>query len=357
MRPFRTLTKSEQVLAALRKSIRKSISSSETKLKSVRDLAASFSVSPQTIVQALDQLEKEKLIRREHGKGVFICPRSDATSTDVLLLAYSVTHPEKNTFLDNLMKIAQAPFRRPGINLTVRLLWDKDNSLSSEKFRYYVTRMIDNVHTDCLLINLPSLHEDDICFCMNLSIPVIFIGDFSAGVNMNMSFSQVTGSNRYLGYSTVRKLIEKTGQHEFVFYITRSKDCYFRSEWELGVEASAKDNDVKIHFVEFESEMITKEYEEKKALAFARLSEVIGNGFDNFPAVDSTIDNDFINILRESGIRQDIYAFDASEEANHIFFSTIYKHIETLRKNPAAHEKFCLELDYDIKCVVSRETL
>ena len=62
-----------QIMDALRQQIASGVLRQEEKLPSVRDLAASLSINPNTIQRAYRQLEMEGWIATVPGKGCFVC--------------------------------------------------------------------------------------------------------------------------------------------------------------------------------------------------------------------------------------------------------------------------------------------
>ena len=62
-----------QIMDALRQQIASGVLRQEEKLPSVRDLAASMSINPNTIQRAYRQLEMEGWIATVPGKGCFVC--------------------------------------------------------------------------------------------------------------------------------------------------------------------------------------------------------------------------------------------------------------------------------------------
>ncbi len=62
-----------QIMDALRQQIASGVLRQEEKLPSVRELAASLSINPNTIQRAYRQLEMESWIATVPGKGCFVC--------------------------------------------------------------------------------------------------------------------------------------------------------------------------------------------------------------------------------------------------------------------------------------------
>ena len=62
-----------QIMDALRQQIASGVLRQEEKLPSVRELAASLSINPNTLQRAYRQLEMESWIATVPGKGCFVC--------------------------------------------------------------------------------------------------------------------------------------------------------------------------------------------------------------------------------------------------------------------------------------------
>lgn len=79
-----------QIMDALRQQIASGVLQSEEKLPSVRELAASLSINPNTIQRAYRQLEMEGWIATVPGKGCFVCgiPEGDPKEELRLLRAF-----------------------------------------------------------------------------------------------------------------------------------------------------------------------------------------------------------------------------------------------------------------------------
>lgn len=68
--------KTEQIVSTLRSMIMDGGFAPNSRLTGVRDLAQQFKVSTRVISCALETLEKERLIRCEHGRGIFVADKS-----------------------------------------------------------------------------------------------------------------------------------------------------------------------------------------------------------------------------------------------------------------------------------------
>ncbi len=77
----------EQIKDGLRRLVLSNAIAADEKLPSVRELAASLAINPNTIQRAYRELEKESYLYTVAGKGTFVCPRGDVSgerSTELL---------------------------------------------------------------------------------------------------------------------------------------------------------------------------------------------------------------------------------------------------------------------------------
>lgn len=77
----------EQIKDGLRRLVVSSVLSADEKLPSVRELAASLAINPNTIQRAYRELEKEEYLYTVAGKGTFVAPRgklADERSAELL---------------------------------------------------------------------------------------------------------------------------------------------------------------------------------------------------------------------------------------------------------------------------------
>ncbi len=72
----------EQVRDEMKKLIMKGILKEDEKIPSVREIAGSLAINPNTIQRAYRELENEGFIYSVRGKGNFVSPREDAEQAD-----------------------------------------------------------------------------------------------------------------------------------------------------------------------------------------------------------------------------------------------------------------------------------
>lgn len=88
-----------QIMDALRQQIASGVLRQEEKLPSVRELAASLSINPNTIQRAYRQLEMEGWIATVPGKGCFVCGIPEGNPQEELRLLRQFDDAARNLLL------------------------------------------------------------------------------------------------------------------------------------------------------------------------------------------------------------------------------------------------------------------
>ncbi len=88
-----------QIMDALRQQIASGVLQQEEKLPSVRELAATLSINPNTIQRAYRQLEMEGWIATVPGKGCFVCGIPDGNPQEELRLLRQFDDSARNLLL------------------------------------------------------------------------------------------------------------------------------------------------------------------------------------------------------------------------------------------------------------------
>ena len=83
--------KYEQLVMALRQTLPQWHADGQRKLPCEQELAAQFSVSRQTLRQALAVLEQEGLIEKRRGSGSFLCPAAANQDRRIAVIATSLS--------------------------------------------------------------------------------------------------------------------------------------------------------------------------------------------------------------------------------------------------------------------------
>lgn len=341
MRAFRTLTKSEQVFAALRKTIKKNAANTELPLKGVRDLAREYNVSPRTVVIALNQLEEERLIRREHGRGTFICPAPISRGRDItMLLTYKPGQP-LGAYSENFLRIAQTPYRRAGYNFTVRLV----ELARSRAFILELKRLLRPLHTDALLICAPSLDLEEIEACLHLELPVIFLGDFACDVPESLSYNQITGSNYHIGAESVKRLYQERPVRELIL-VSGVPDHFYYRDFTRGAVEKAAGLGIALHRIELPDQPFQDNLSATREILKNELS-ALGPDTDILTAV--VFPDHIIRWVRDcGGPGRRIYSHRTLEQANIPLFKAVYDRLEELAGNRRDCRRIVLDLEFEL---------
>lgn len=99
-----------QIMDALRQQIASEVLRQEEKLPSVRELAASLSINPNTIQRAYRQLEMEGWIATVPGKGCFVCGIPEGNPQEELRLLRQFDDAARNLLRRGYTR--QEPTRR-----------------------------------------------------------------------------------------------------------------------------------------------------------------------------------------------------------------------------------------------------
>jgi Bacterial regulatory proteins, gntR family len=309
------------------------------KLLSVRALAKEFSVSTMIIVDALDIIEEELLIVREPGRGVFASKNNLKTTLDVCLFGYQV-RPQRDLYFTNLVRMAQPPFLRKGFSFTIRMIPENSN-VTYQHFLQELTKIDKYMDVDCLLMNVPFLTKQQISACMKLKTPVIFIGDFSAGLYPELPYNQISGDNVWLGEETVRQVAELEQCRELTVY-SGSMEHYFNRRFYDGALNKAKALGIELHLVEFPKGMTSSISEsEQWTICQEKIKMVTEQGWDKCPAITSGgLSNELLlNAFGHNGINVPVYKSNECAKSFEQFFETIYARIETVVKTPGCYKK------------------
>ncbi|MFA7231351.1 MAG: winged helix-turn-helix domain-containing protein [Victivallaceae bacterium] len=350
MELFTLLSKKEQIAEAIKAKVNTGKIAPGTKLNSVRELAGMFSVSTKIIVDAFDILESERFIRREAGKGVFVRGKFSGDVLDICLLGYRIM-PKNDAYFSNLVRIAHPPFLHNGFSFIVRTIpWSE--VCDDAHFEYELKKIEQHLNIDCLLISAPSLNKKQISNCLKLKMPVIFIGDFSAGLYPDMPFNQITGDNSWLGECCVRQLVERTGCRELTLYSGSLEHFFYRKAYE-GALLAGNELDAQIHLIElpkgvsgFSAEKQAKCYRDHIGMAAEK-------GWLKFPGLNIGLLEDGIeDALSDFGSDQNVYHGESCEKSFERFFGAIYSRIEAVANNSSDYKK--IRLKTDIKLELTR---
>lgn len=118
--------KYEQLVMALRQTLPQWYADGQRKLPCEQELAAQFSVSRQTLRQALAVLEQEGLIEKRRGSGSFLCPAAANQDRRIAVIATSLS----DYIFPSLLKDIQACLSVQGFSVVIHAT---ENSIHRER--------------------------------------------------------------------------------------------------------------------------------------------------------------------------------------------------------------------------------
>jgi len=341
MQLFALQSKKEQLAEALKSRIVSGKVPAGTKLSSVRDLATRFKVSTKIVVGAFDLLEAEQLIEREAGRGVFVRSCSANANIEVCILSWNI-NIYSDVYFNNLIRISHPPHLKDGFNFTVRTVPFFPGATTSH-FAQELQRFDKTYHTDCLLIHAPNLDSSKIKACLSLKTPVIFIGDFSHGLDPDIPFNQVTGDNRVIGENFVKKLVKEKNVKELVLYISSLKHYFCRKFYE-GVLNAAEASNVKIHLIETPKGFSSLDVQERNRIFSKLLKNNKIKELSDVPAINGALSNSFLQEqIKLGGFYQDIYYHENSGNYMREFYNAIFNEIKRIAENPDKARRIVLK--------------
>lgn len=353
MEMFTLLSKKEQVAEAIKKQIVSGKIAPGAKLNSVRELADKFSVATKIIVNACDILEAEKFIRREPGRGIFVRGRSPEDIIDVCLLGYRISE-KRDVYFSSLARIAYPPFLHDGFSFTIRIV-PPVAAFNDEQFIHELKKIERHSNVDCLLINAPSLNKKQIFACMKLKTPVIFIGDFSAGLYLDMPFNQITGDNAAVGDSCVRQLSMMTGCREFTLY-SGSLEHYFFQKFYEGALQAGNELDIQLNLVEMPKGSTGFPIEKQLECYLEQIRTAQAKGWLNCPGINAGISEEGLQMaLAACNCSPAIYHGNTCETSYGNFFNMIYKQIQAVVAYPADYKKIIFKPEIKLQLVQNQK--
>jgi len=341
MQLFALQSKKEQLAEVIKKRIVSGKVALGTKLSSVRDLSDSFKVSTKIVVGALDLLEDENLIKREAGRGVFVRSYSANTNIEVCLLAWNI-NIDNSSYFNNLARISHPPYLQDGFNFTVRTVPFSSGATTSH-FSQELQKFEKMCHADCLVINAPNLDVAKIKACLKLETPVIFVGDFSHGLDPDILFNQITGDNADYGENYVKQLVKQEKITEFVLYVP-SLDHYFCRELYEGVSNIAKVLNIKVHVVEMPKGFSSFDSKKQNKI-FSQISREAGiPDMYELPAINGGLVNSFLKKQITLGKAcHNIFYHINSKNYHQKFHNTIFDEIKRISKAQSKTKKLIIK--------------
>jgi hypothetical protein len=169
-----TASKTSQVASSLRRAIKKGNYTPGSRLAGTRQLAQQFKVSPKTVKCALDVLQGERLVRCEHGRGVFVEAQGAEDEIDVYLLLWGMRREPCNYF-EEILKLAYPPILKPGFSFTLRTVFKDSDDFAH--FDQELARIENTPQIKCVLTSAAQFNLTHFEKLNKLSCPVVFFGE------------------------------------------------------------------------------------------------------------------------------------------------------------------------------------
>jgi len=224
-------TKTDQVTSAMRGSIKKGVYPSGSRLRSVRDLAGEFGVSPRIVSSALETLEFERLVRREQGRGVFVEALAAAGGIEVYMLLWGLKG-RSNNYIDEVGKLASPKLLPEDFGFLTRTVFaDEATSLDME-----LAKIDQMANVKCVLANLEHFAASDVAKFQRLHCPAIFIGDSEHGPLDSLEFNRIILSPQ--GGAEAVELLARQGHRKISLLVGDRRAYYYHGKFARTVEAA-----------------------------------------------------------------------------------------------------------------------
>jgi DNA-binding transcriptional regulator YhcF (GntR family) len=187
---------SEQVADALEKRIVRGELPAGSRLQSTRDMAATFKVSHQVILCALDTLERKMLVRRLPRKGVYVADSATCPDTREVLILIVAEDPTSNPFFWQIINLVDSEQAAGRFHFTLRILTlakeNRGDALYKRRMlAAELPRLTDKFHPDCTLVIYPSIDQRQMDMLLKLPFPLLFVGDFLEGGFPDLDYNQL----------------------------------------------------------------------------------------------------------------------------------------------------------------------
>ncbi len=166
-------SKISQISSHLHKMIKKNNYPAGSKLAGTRELAKQFNVSPKTIKCALDILQEERLIRCEHGRGIFVESQANGEDIEVYILLWGLRREQCNYYTE-IIKLAYPPILKEGFSFTLRTVFKDSDDFNH--FDQELARIENSPHIKCVLTGAAQYNIEHFKKLDDLSCPVVYFG-------------------------------------------------------------------------------------------------------------------------------------------------------------------------------------
>ena len=348
-------SKTDQVSAILRSSIKQGKSLPGSRLAGVRDMAKKFNVSTLVISRAVEMLENERLVRREHGRGVFVEQWAEDDIINVYMLFWGLNE-YKNNYFEEFAKIAYPPVMPADFSFNLRAVMKK-----SDEFHHLDAELarIDNLpDVNCAIFGAVPFKAEHIRKFKNLHCPFIMLGDLASDDIGDVDCKQITGDNYKQGQHCLEFMAQR-GYRE-ISLLTLNRECFFYDQFCRGVEDAAAVAGIKVSSVVMAKDVhqlsnskadIRQEYDRY-------INEAPADFFD-VPVIVNALKE---NILIEALVAQDklseplpIILPNYDSKFLSVFHKEIFKMIKKVVKQPQVFHRELIDVSFIINDLVNNK--
>jgi Bacterial regulatory proteins, gntR family len=348
-------TKTEQVADILRSQIKKGHYRPGSRLSGMRQLAKTFKVSTRVVGCALESLQQERLLRSEHGRGVFVEQWTESDIINVYMLFWGL-HEYKNNYFEEFAKIAYPPVMPADFSFNLRAIMKK-----SDEFHHLdaeIARIDNSPDVNCAIFGAVPFGAEHIRKFKKLHCPFIMLGDFASGDIGDVDYNQITGDNYKQGQHCL-EFMAQSGYRE-ISLLTLNRKLFFYEQFCRGVEDAASEAGIKVTILEMPEDIhhyskdksdIRKEYDcyiNEAPLAF----------FDVPVMVNALKENILIEALAAQGKLSDrlpiiLPNFDSKYLS--VFHKAIFEMIKNVVKQPQIYHRELIDVPFIINDLVNNK--
>ena len=339
-------SKTEQVTAILRSQIKKGYYKPGSRLTGMRQLAKSFNVSTRIVGCALENLQREKLLRSEHGRGVFVEQWTEHNTINVYMLFWGLTE-YKNNYFEEFAKIAYPSIMPAGFSFNLRAVMK-----NSDEFHYLdseLARIDNSPDINCAIFAAVSFNREHIEKFRELQCPFIMLGDFQFADLNDIECNHITGDNYRQG-SHCLEFMDKHGYKE-VTLLTLNYKWNFYKLFSDGVKGAGAAAGIKVNVLEMPEDIhfhlksnsdIKAEYEQffKEVPAGVLDAPIILNGLREEILFETLLESDKL-----SG-RLPVILPKFDSEFLSVFYSAVFKIIRKVVECPQDYQKELIDIPF-----------
>ncbi|MCF6175588.1 MAG: winged helix-turn-helix domain-containing protein [Victivallaceae bacterium] len=348
-------SKTEQVADILRSQIKKGHYRPGSRLAGMRQLAKTFKVSTRVVGCALESLQKERLLRSEHGRGVFVEQWTESDIINVYMLFWGLEE-HKNNYFEEFAKIAYPPVMPSGFSFNLRAVMKK-----SDEFHHLdaeLARINNSPDVNCAIFGAAAFNREHIRQFKKLHSPFIMLGDFQSGELGASDYNQIAGDNYKQGQHCLEFMAVR-GYKE-VSLITRNRQCYFYEQFCRGVEDAALEAGIKINQLELPEDIHHDSKSERDICQdYQQHINAAATDFFTVPVIVNGLKK---YILTDALTEQQKYSFTLpiilpTFNANFLslFYKEIFRMIKKVVKQPQVFQRELIDVPFIINDLVGNK--